>query len=181
MKKSVLTPELLLLLGSFILTGIAVLFIFKPPAKNYMKLIKWSKDTSLQTILESSARRMYPIFAESAEVNVILAENSTITPLQVQEIIKKITLVPAVVSPDSPNKILLNSDKTASVNLDIKIQEADLNTINPEEYFDTIYMMKFLSKLKRDEETKNYKGYIFALYQTEKQTYTLHILDLTKN
>ena len=181
MKKSVLTPEIMLLLGSFILTGIAVLFIFKPPAKNYIKLIKWSKDSHLETILESSARRMYPIFAESAEVNVILTENSTITPLQVQEIIKKITLVPATSSPEHPNKILLNSDKTASVNLDIKITETDFKTLNPEHYFDTIYFMKFLRKLRNDEETQNYKGYIFALYQTEKQTYTLEILDFTKN
>lgn len=179
MSKKIFTPEILLLIGSFIVTGFAILFLFKPPAMDFVKLIKWSKEPSLEYIIESSARRMYPILAESRYLTLKLPVDFPLTAEQNLELIKKITHLPAVADEKDKNFIHLNLDKTRAIVLEIKVVKTTLDQIDPEKHFDALRLQKLIQKIKNDQNPEDLNGHIFALYQTGKNIYTLHIFNLS--
>lgn len=177
MKKRFLTPEIILLISSFIVTGFAIIFMFKPPAMNYVKLIKWSQSSTLEEIFENTALRMYPILAESRYLTLKPSQDLQYNPQTILDIIKKVTLIPAGIEDNDPHFISLEKDKTRAVILDIQYQQKNLSDIISDNHFDALNLSKLLKKMSENKTD----GYVFALYQSAKHTYTLFIFNLSNS
>lgn len=202
MKKKSLPIEWILLAFSFVITGIAILFVFKPPAQNFPKLIKWSPESKMEGILENSARRLFPVLAESQSLRVQNLQALNISQEQFQSIFKSMTGHSYILdsNPRDPlsSKTIENSlksehkelsdvsgdvfalsdEKTQRVVLKIVKSKEHLDDIETAKYFDSLNFEKVLKRFKSLEYT-NYK-FIFALFQTGKTEFTLNVIELEK-
>lgn len=177
MKKNRIGIEWVFLAICFIISGVAMMYKLKPPKTEYGKLIKWSDEFSLEGTLSNSSKRLFPSLSESRELNLLLPPNFEFNPLYFASTITSSTLLPAKVSDLDENKIILNPDKTRSISLEIKTEEKFLDEISAVRYFDPKSMNKILEEINKD---KIVKGYLFSLYQTEKDFFKLEIIKIKK-
>ncbi len=178
MKYKAPPTESILLLFSFVVTGIAVLFIFKPQAQQHPKLIKWSKSPSIQKILSNTARRMYPILAESRELVIVAPMGDSVESYQVQQEFQKTTNIPISIDESDKNRLILFSEKEQIIILNLKFHEMSPKQEVPTSFFDYSNLIKIVKELDSPilKDT-----YIFALYQTGEKTYNLDILNFVKS
>ncbi len=204
MKKKPLPIEFILLAISFVITAIAVLFVFKPPAKDYVKLIKWSPESTTQGVMENSARRMFPILSESRQFLVDNLESINLKSTDLKNIFQDITKLSFTISSDSSSdsfnminytinhssNILIPGAELKETNHDpsqlnptakkvilkINFSQIELSQINTTNFFDSLNLEKLLKKFKANKFQD--KNIIFALYQTGKYEYTLTILKI---
>lgn len=174
MKKLGLSIEWIFLIFCFLVTGIGVLFVFKPPANNYPKLIKWSEESSQELILQNAFKRMFPVISESSTIKIVSDKNLLITLENIANIIELTTRIPARIESPGKTTIVLQANKQKSTTLEISVDKQDINNIKPENLFDSQNLEKVLKKIKSTQRTSNY---IFSLYQTGKNDYRLHVIE----
>lgn len=176
MNKKTLPIEFILLAFSFVITGIAVLFVFKPPAKNYVKLIKWSPESSIEGVLENSARRLFPILAESKSFKVDNLEDLGVAPEEIKTIFNKITDLDISVDVNKQDQFNIPKDKQRIFKLIVLNSKMKMDEIQSSSQYDSFNLEKLIQKFKSNEFKD--KNIIFALYQTGKIDYTLNIITL---
>jgi hypothetical protein len=177
MKKNKFGIEWVFLAVCFIVTGVAMMYKLKPPKTEYGRLIKWSDEISLEATLINSTKRLFPSLAESRALSLILPENFKFSPSYLASTISSSTLLPAKISDIAKNQIVLDPNKKRSISLEILLDEKYLEDISAQSYFDPKSMNKILEEIN---EKKFIKGYLFSLYQTEKDYFKLEIIKIKK-
>jgi hypothetical protein len=176
MKKKPLPIEFILLAFSFVITGIAVLFVFKPPAKDFVKLIKWSPESSIEGVLENSARRLYPILAESKNFKVEALKDLDTQNEEFKAIFNKITNLDISIDSDIADQFNISNDKQRTFKLIVLATQVKIQDLQSNLYYDSFNLEKLIVKFKSNEF--NGKNIIFSLYQTGRHEFTLNILKL---
>lgn len=176
MNKKTLPIEFILLAFSFVITGIAVLFVFKPPAQNYVKLIKWSPESSIEGVIENSARRLFPILAESKSFKVDNLEDLGVAPEELKTIFNEITGLDISIDVNKADQFNIPGDKQRIFNLIVLNSKMKIDEIQLSSQYDSLNLEKLIQKFKSNEFSD--KNIIFALYQTGKNEFTLNIFNI---
>lgn len=170
MKSKIWASEWLLI--GFIITviGFTLILIFRTTPYNFVKMIKWSDSNSIEYILASSARRLYPELSEAKSIEFSNLKNLGTDSKNVFEIYKLVTKIESA-QLQSNDTILLDSEVQRKIRLKFVLESKNIGEINPEIYFEEKSFRKLL------KEPSKLQRFLFSMYQLNSDNYILYIID----
>ncbi len=172
MTKNIYKLEVFLILLAVIVASLSIYAIFSAPSAKYVKLIKWSDADSIESIFESTSKRLYPLLAEANHIKIKNFE-AVSTLAEISSFIKKTTQIQAV-PVNNPDLIVLSNQKKNDIQLEILFEVKAIKDIDLNQIFDSKSFKKILKIKDRNQPLRKY---IFCLYQTKSNQFILNIIE----
>lgn len=159
---------------AIVFTVLAVVSVlFYSTGSKYSKLIKWSSAETPEQIFEPSLRRLFPYISEANHINI--KNNESLFPSTAVATLLSNTFNISAQAIQNPDLIFLNKDKKNYLKIDVLIEHSNLDQIDLEKVFDARSLIKLKTKIKDEKLTSKF---VFCLYQTQLNTYVLHIIKI---